>query len=139
MSELVIDESNFDKYFRDVKTSSPQKGDVMAVYRASAELTAGQLKEQIVNSLCSEDIGARKAVQLAVKLARTSRKEAIKLVKQICSDLYGGMPKGDVIAKSYRYIFEMFFYTKKDYVPTDDKHWEVITFNNIDDFIEKSK
>lgn len=139
MSDLVIDESNFDQYFRDVKTNGPQKGDVMAVYRAVAELTTGSLKEQIVDALCREDIGARKAVQLAVKLGRTSRKEAVKLIKQICGDLYAGMQKDLVIAKSYRYIFEMFFYTKKEYVPIDDQHWEIVTLRNLEELVDKTK
>ena len=108
MSELVIDETNFDQYFRDIKTSKPQKGDVMAVYRATAELVTGPLKEQIVDALSTEDIGAKKSVQLAVKLARTNRKEAVRLVKEICRDLFGGMNKDNVISKSYKYVFEMF-------------------------------
>lgn len=138
MSDLVIDESNFDQYFRDVKNSRPQKGDVMAVYRAVAELTAGHLKEQIVNALCGEDIGAKKAVQLAVKLGRTNRKEAVKLIKNICADLFAGMQKDAVIAKSYKYVFEMFFYTKAEYVPENDQHWEVITLSNVEEFVAKN-
>lgn len=138
MSDLVIDETNFDQYFRDVKTSKPQKGDVMAVYRATAELVTGSLKEQIVEALCTEDIGAKKAVQLAVKLARTNRKEAVRLVKEICGDLFGGMNKDYVISKSYKYVFEMFFYTKKEYVPPDDDHWDLLTIKNVDDFVKKN-
>ena len=139
MSELVIDESNFDQYFRDTKKSKPQRGDVMAVYRAMAELTAGNLKEQIVDALCSEDIGANKAIQLAVKLGQANRKEATKLIKQICSDLYAGMQKSFVIAKSYKYIFEMFFYTKKEYVPKDNAHWEVVMIKNLDEHLTKAE
>lgn len=139
MSELVIDESNFEQYFRNTKKTKPQKGDVMAIYRATAELTSGSLKEQVVEALCSEEIGAKKAIQLIIKLGQTNRREATKLIKQICSDLYGGMQKNYVIAKSYKYIFEMFFYTKKEHIPKDDSHWEVIVIKNLDDHLDKDK
>lgn len=81
MSEVVIDEKNFYEYFKDVKTSKPSKGDVMAAYRAIAELHSGTLKEDIVDALCREPLGAKKAVQLLVKIGQAERREAIGVIK----------------------------------------------------------
>lgn len=139
MSEIVIDESNFDLYFRDVKSNKPQRGDVMAVFRATAELADGNLKQQIIESLCAEEIGAKKATQLMMKIGQTNRKEALRVVKCICADLFGGMPKSSVAAKSYKYGFEMFFYTKKEYIPQNDPHWDVVTMKNLEEFLDKSE
>lgn len=138
MSDLIIDDSNFSQYFRDVLVSKPQKGDVLACYKAVAELVDGDLKDQVVESLFLDKIGASKAVALMTKLGRAPRKEAIKLIKTICQDLYNGMPKNLVLAKTYEYLFEIFYYTKEEYVPKDDQHWEIVRINNIDEFLSKS-
>jgi len=137
MSEVVIDEKNFYEYFKDVKTSKPSKGDVMAAYRAIAELHSGTLKEDIVDALCREPLGAKKAVQLLVKIGQAERREAIGVIKKVCDDLLSGMPRNSVIMKSYEYIFEMFFYTKKEYVPENDNHWRIISLKNLDDYLEQ--
>lgn len=138
MSDLIIDDSNFSQYFRDVLVSKPQKGDVLACYKAVAELIDGDLKEQVVEALFVDKIGANKAVSLMTKLGKAPRKEAIKLVKTIAMDLYNGMQKHLVLAKAYEYMFEIFYYTKEEYVPKDDHHWEIIRINNIDEFLSKS-
>ena len=138
MSELVIDDSNFHEYFKDVLTHRPQKGDVMACYKAIAELRDGDLKEQIVEALFLENIGPKKAVTLMTKLGKAPRKEAIRLVRKIFMDLYNGMTKPIVIAKTYEYLFEIFYYTKEEYVPKDDMHWEIVKINNLDQYFEKT-
>ena len=30
----------------------------------------------------------------------------------------------------------MCFFTKKEYVPEDDLHWEILTINNLDNFLD---
>lgn len=138
MSELIIDDTNFNQYFRDVLTNRPQPGDVMASYKAVAELRDGELKEQIVESLFLENIGPKKAVTLMTKLGKAPRQEAIKLVKKIFMDLYNGMSKPMVISKTYEYLFEIFYYTKEEYVPRDDKHWEIVKIQNLDQYFNKN-
>ena len=138
MSELIIDESNFSQYFRDVGKNSPQKGDVIAVYRTMAELGNGDLKEQIVESLFLEKVGPNKAIKLLTKLGKSPMKEAIRVIKNISLDLYNGMSKPMVLAKTYELLIEIYYYTKDEYVPKNDFHWEIIKIKNIDDFICKS-
>lgn len=137
MSELVIDDSNFHEYFKDVLTNRPEKGDVMACYKAVAELRDGDLKEQIVEALFLENIGPKKAVTLMTKLGKAPRKEAIALIKKIFMDLYNGMSKPMAIAKTYEYLFEIFYYTKEEYVPKNDMHWEIVKISNLDQYFTK--
>lgn len=72
------------------------------------------------------------------KLGKAPRKEAIRLVRKIFMDLYNGMTKPMVIAKTYEYLFEIFYYTKEEYVPKDDMHWEIVKINNLDQYFEKT-
>lgn len=135
-NDLVIDENNFETYFRDTSKNVPEQGDVMAKYTAVAEFVYGDLKQDIVRLLKTSDFGAKTSLQLMKKLGKASEKEALKLVKNICADLYGGMTDQEVLAKPYNYILEMCFFTKKEYVPEDDLHWEVLTINNLDNFLD---
>lgn len=134
---LIIDESNFNKYFKDASTNKPEKGDLLVRYRACADFVYGDLKKDVINLLSNSDFGAKSCIQILKKLAKTTEKEAIKLTKNICEDLYKGMTEDEVLAKPYPYLFEMFFFTKKEYIPVNDKHWECITITNLEDFLEK--
>jgi hypothetical protein len=131
VEEITIDDSNFSQYFKDAKNNPPQHGEVLAVYKAVAELSHGDLKTQIVDTLIFEKIGAQKAIQLLVKFGHTSYRESLKVIKNICSDLLAGMKKEMVISKSYEYVLEMQFYTKPEFVPLDNKHWEIIGLKNF--------
>jgi hypothetical protein len=131
MEEIVIDENNFAEYFRDTRHNKPQHGDVMVFYKSMAELVGGDLKHQMIEALFHESIGAQKAIQLFMKLGGASHKAAVLLVKEMNDDLISGMSKEDVFKKSYKFFLEMSFYTKKEYVPKDDPHWELVNLKNF--------
>ena len=95
------------------------------------------LKEQIVEALFLGNIGPKKAVTLMTKLGKAPRKEAIALIKKIFMDLYNGMSKPMAIAKTYEYLFEIFYYTKEEYVPKNDMHWEIVKISNLDQYFTK--
>lgn len=135
-TEITIDENNFDQYFRDINKFPPERGDVLAKYSAIAELVDGDLKQDIVKNLTSSDFGAKTSSQIMKKIGKTNEKESIRVVKEICKDLTDGMSEKDVLEKPYKYTFEMSFFTKKEYVPLDDLHWEIITINNLDDYMD---
>lgn len=135
-NDLVIDENNFETYFRDTSKNIPEQGDVMAKFTSMAELVYGDLKQDIVRLLKTSDFGAKTSLQLMRKLGKASEKESLKLVRHMCADLYGGMTEQEVLTKSYSYILEMCFFTKKEYVPQNDLHWEVLTINNLDNFLD---
>ena len=131
MDEIVIDENNFSKYFKDTKTNKPEHGDILVFYRSMADLVEGEMKNQMIDALFHENIGAQKAIQIFMKLGGATHKEAIKVVKSMNDDLIAGFSVEDVYKKSYSFLLELSFYTKKEFVPKDDPHWEVIQLKNF--------
>lgn len=135
--ELVIDASNFDQYFRDVRKCRPERDDVMARYSAIAEFIDGMMKRDIIDLLLNKD-KAVPATQLLRKIGGAIERDAVRVCKEICQDLASGMTSEEVEKKPYKYTMEFFYYTKKKYVPTDDPHWSIISLNNLDEFLDKS-
>lgn len=135
--ELIIDESNFSEYFRDCRTSRPEKGDIMARYSATAEFIDGQMKRDIIDLLCNRD-KAFAATQVMKKLGCATQTDCVRICKEICKDLASGMSLKEVEHKVYTYNIELFYYTKKQYVPIDDAHWTPIGLGNLDEFLDKA-
>jgi len=132
--EIVIDENNFSEYFRDCRNSKPEKGDIIAKYSAIAELVSGSMKQDVVNLLKNFD-GAVAATKILKKLAFASERDSVRICREICEDLAGGLTEEEVDKKSYSYEMEMFFYTKKEFVPWDNPHWSSIGILNLDDYL----
>ena len=40
--------------------------------------------------------------------------------------------------KIYKYKMEVFYYTKREYVPVDDPHWTIISIANLDKFLDNA-
>lgn len=138
MDEVIIDETNFNQYFREVEKNRPEAGDVLVAYRTMADFCDGDLKEQVVEALFEEKIGPTKAVKLMRRLGKASNREAFRVVKNIFMDLYNGMSKTMVIAKTYEFMVEIYYYAKEEYIPKDDVHWEIIKIKNLDEHLIKS-
>ena len=134
-TELMIDDTNFEKYFRDANTCKPEQGDILAKYSAMAELVYGDLKQDIVKLLKISDFGAKTSIQIMKKLGKANEKEALRVVKAMCCDLFAEMTDDEVLAKPYKYVLEMCFFTKREHVPPDDLHWEVLAINNLEDYL----
>jgi hypothetical protein len=131
MSELEITEQNFAEHFFDVRQNKPQRGQIMACYSAMAELVEGNEKRQLVELLQRTD-KAVPASQVMRKLLCASEADSVRVLKQMAEDLISGLTVEQVLAKPYKYKFEMFFYTKLENVPKDDPHWSVISLLNVD-------
>lgn len=135
MSELVIDETNFKDYFRDVRMNRPERNEIIARYAATAELIGGQLKKDLIDLLRNRD-KALAATQVMRKLGCATEKDSIRVCKEICRDLNSGMTAEEVEQKEYKYTIEVFYYTRKEYVPLDDPHWSIISLDNLDEFLD---
>jgi hypothetical protein len=135
--ELVIDETNFSQYFRDCRISRPERGDVIARYSANAEFIDGQMKRDIIDLLHNKD-KAMAATQVMRKLGCATQGDSLKVCKQICKDLASGMTLKEVEQKVYPYNIEVFYYTKKEFIPIDDPHWSLIGINNLDEFLDQA-
>lgn len=124
--DLVIDHNNFSDYFSDVKFHGPKPGEVMARYVAKAELVAGEEKGYLIDLLITNPKGAEMGVQMTQNLFGATESDAIRVCKRIAEDLILGLSKEEVMEKPYDYTLEKFYWTKGEYVPKDDPHWQVI-------------
>ena len=79
MSELEIDEKNFSSYFKDVRTCSMDRGDVIAQYCASAELVDGNEKRQLISLLVNTEGKMEATAQVMRKLLFASEMDSYKI------------------------------------------------------------
>lgn len=121
--DLIIDETNFDQYFFDVRKNKPKPGQVLACYEAEADFVEGNLKKDIVHLLMTNNKGSDLSVRLMQKLAGATKDSAISVVKEMMSDLLSGVSSSDVAKKNYSFHCQYFFYTDRDYIPQNDPHW----------------
>ena len=129
--DLVIDDSNFHEYFRDVESNNPKSGDCIAIFRSMAEIHDGDLKQRMIDNLVENNFGAMASLNMFIKEGRTNEKDALKVIKEMNADLMSGMSREEVLAKPYTYLVEISYYTKKEYVPKDNKHWQLLNLKNV--------
>jgi hypothetical protein len=125
--EIVIDENNFHQYFRNTRKSRKQKNDIVVMYFSSAVFVDGKLKEEVIDLLCYEFNSVNKCIGKLFKYAYAPQREAIRLCKEIIKDFNNGISRDEIVRKEYPFFLQMFFYTKDDYVPKNDKRWVVIS------------
>jgi hypothetical protein len=134
--DVIIDESNFDQYFRDCRNSKPERGDIIAKYSAIAELIAGPMKRDLIHMLKNFD-RAVAATKVMKKVALATERDSVRICKEICQDLASGMSEEEINQKIYSYEIEIFYYTKKEYFPIDDPHWSSIGILNLDQHLSQ--
>ncbi len=127
MDDFIIDENNFDKYFRNTRNNKKQKNDVIVMFSSSAVFAKGKLKEEIVDLLSTEFNSVNKCLGKLFKFAYAPHAQSIKVCKNIIQDYISGMNREDIINKEYPFVLQMFFYTKEKYIPNNDKRWLVIS------------
>lgn len=134
--EIEITEENFNEYFFDVRRHSPQKDQIIACYSAVAYFEEGPEKRQMIQ-LVKDTQKAEAASQVMRKLLFASEPDCWRVPREIAMDLLSGMSEAEVEKKSYKYIVQMYYYTKPHYVPEDDPHWTTISLLNLDQFLSK--
>jgi len=132
--EIVIDHTNFNDYFFDVRQHGPQKGQVMAKFSAVAVLGSGQEKLDLVNLLKTDK--AHQASQVMNRIHLAKAPDCYRVLREMCEDLLSGMSDEDVNQKEYEFILEAVFYTKREYVPKNDPNWETL---HVIDYDPESK
>jgi hypothetical protein len=129
-NDVVIDSSNFNQYFFDARQHGPQKGQVMARFTAMAVFGDGQEKSDIINLLKIDK--AHQASQVMQRIHLAKAPDCYRVLREMCEDLHSGMSDEEVNKKEYEFILEAVFYTKKEYVPKNDPHWELLKVMNYD-------
>ena len=138
MSE-IINEENFDRYFKDVRQNKPEKDDIIAKYSAIAEFVDGGEKRQIISLLMTTEDKMEATAQIMRKLLFASERDALKVPRIMAEDLISGMSTDEVAEKLYKYKVEIFYYTKKEHLPLDDPHWSSISIIDMNEIDSKVK
>lgn len=124
--KVVITEDNFAKYFFPAKEDyKPQRGQVLARWRAKADFVDGWVKRNVIELLCVSKAGADTAYKVMTKLVSATEREAVRVLREMAEDLAAGAGLDAVAEKPYRFTVEQMYWTEKQYVP-DDPHWEVV-------------
>lgn len=131
MNELLIDETNFDEHFFDVRKHGPKAGQVLAKFRAVAKLIEGEEKKDIIKLLACGKV--QQAVMVVNKIHCAVIQDSYKVCREICEDLIETKDPEFVNKKPYSFVLESLYYTKKENVPTGDPHWETIPTLSYDD------
>lgn len=137
--EIEITDKNFGEYFKDLRKSNPEKGDVIALYSATAEFIEGNEKRQIISLLTSTQNKMEATAQVMRKLLFASELDAYRVPRMMAEDLLSGLSVDDVAKKPYKYTLEMFFYAKPENVPKDDPHWSIISVLNLEQFLDTNE
>ena len=127
---MIIDHTNFAEYFFDVRRSKPQPGQIMAKFVAIATFSKGQEKRDIIQVL---KMGKPLQAAMVMRKIHCCREpDCYRICREICEDLVAGMSETDVEAKEHEFVLEAFYYTKKEYVPVDDHHWQTLEILEFD-------
>jgi hypothetical protein len=122
----LTDENFKDYFFRADSNYNPDKGQILARFRAKADFVDDWMKRNVIQLLCSNKNGAESAFRIMKKLVSATEKDAIRVLTEIATDLLGGMTVDEVVDKPYRFTLEQFYWTQKEYVP-DIPNWEIIS------------
>ena len=136
MSDLVINESNFNEYFFDVRLHKPKPKQVMASYTVIAELNDGPEKRQIIELLRLTD-KVSSAIQIVQKGLSAKERDSYRLLREMAEDLLSGMSVEDVAAKPYQFTMELCFWTQVEHIPRNDPHWACVSILNLEDYFAK--
>ena len=128
--DVIIDHTNFNEYFFDARQHRPQKGQVMAKFTAIAIFGDGPQKRDIINLLKMDK--AHQASQIMQRIHSARAPDCYRVLREMCEDLMAGMSDEQVEKKEYEFVLEAIFYTKKEYVPKRDPHWETLTVLQFD-------
>ena len=128
--DIVIDHNNFNEYFFDARQHRPQKGQVLAKFTAVAIFGDGPQKRDIINLLKIDK--AQQASQIMQRIHSARAPDCYRVLREMCEDMVAGMTDEQVEKKDYQFVLEALFYTKKEYVPKRDPHWETLTVLQYD-------
>jgi hypothetical protein len=135
MTELEINDDNFDEYFRETRNNTPKKGEVIACYTAIAHLVDDPQKRNIIDLLRNCD-KALPTSQVMRKCFNAREADSYRIPRMMAEDMLKGMSRDEVAQKEYKYTIELFFYARPEHIP-NDPHWSVISILNLEEHLAK--
>jgi hypothetical protein len=134
MTDVQIDKHNFSEYFFNIRDHKPQKGQVLARFRAVCELVSEDQKDEkrFLIALLQRPNSAQSAINMMTKVFYADHDSAYTVPAEIAQDLLSGMSEDEVAQKPYEYTAEFYYYVLPQYVPQDDPHWAIINIIGTD-------
>lgn len=123
---------NDDKFF-DIRTHEHQQGQIICEYVAMADLVDSDEKRQLIHLLTQDD-KALAASQIMKNLFGANEPDCYRIPREMADDLLKLTPE-EVAKKEYRYVFHRYFYAKKEDVPFNDPHWNVVSIQGLGKFL----
>lgn len=123
---------NTEKFF-DIRTHDHQPGQVICEYIATADLVDSEDKRQLISLLSQED-KALAASQVMKNVFGANEPDCYRVPKEMAADLLELTP-AKVAKKDYRYVFHRYFYAKKEDIPFNDPHWNVVSIQGLGKFL----
>lgn len=126
MDEVVITKENFNEYFFDIRKHKPKPGQIIACYTAMADFIDSFEKRSMIE-LLRTNTKPIAAAQIMRKIMLAADPDCYKILIEIINDLLGGMSVDEVAEKPHKFKLEVYYYTNKEYIPSDDPHWSTIS------------
>lgn len=126
--------------FIEAENHKPVPGEILACYRAKADLIDGQLKRDLLKVIKMKD-KAIAASAVMRKLANATELDSYRIPREMAEDILSGMSDIQILGKDYKFTFEKYYYTTPEHFPKDNPHWTSIAlkFVNNDINIEKEE
>lgn len=118
-----------DRFFPARENYKPEKGQILARFRASADFVDGWVKRNVIDLLLANKDGAELARRVMGKVVQCVERDAVRVLREMAEDLVS-MTAAEVLAKPYRFVLEQFYWTRREYVP-DDPHWDLIELTDM--------
>jgi hypothetical protein len=96
----------------------------MAKFSAVALLGDGPQKRDLIKILKTDK--AKAAAQVMQKIHCAREPDCYRVCREMCEDMLSGMTDDEISKKDYEFVLEACYYTKREYVPQNDPHWETI-------------
>ena len=100
--------------------------------------TTDVLKNKFLNFFIQDQLVCD-TIKILQKIAKARYLDSLLILKKMLSDKLSGLSDKEIEDKEYEYTAEFFYYTKKEYVPTDDPRWSTLKIHNVDDLLDKEK
>lgn len=132
MIESRWNEKEFKDKFFDIRKHKPERGQILAQYRAVAYFVDGWVKRNVISILEKNEAGAETVRKVMRNLVCAVEEDSIRIPFEMAKDLSSGMSKDEVAKKEYKMIVEYNYWTARENVPDDDPHWFTIDILNSD-------
>jgi len=131
IDDIEITSENFEDYFFDIRKNKPKAGQIMAKFTAIVEFVGEGAKKDMIYLMTLDKV--HQAAMVMRKIHGAKEPDCYRICREIAEDMLAGKTEQEIVDKPYEFVVESFFYTKREYVPKNDPHWETIQLMKYDE------